>query len=276
MSSQRLRKEGGGEATAAPQHSAVLTCPSAGRDREHSPSEAAQSSVPREVSASTVSDGQNVAGTDDDPIRAEDDAVQGVESGTCEDIGLAESSVELPAAGDVLEHDPEEPTLEEKPEAASHPPSLDEAGLTPEAQHTPRVDEGAPQILHSSTESGHHSWVHMDLAEQGHVHVAIHENIEGAKHIHIAADDPQTLHMLTQDRGALLGALEQTSLPGQTLSGEVHVTMGLFVEPKVKSGAVGGMTRAGHDEDASGAERPMSNAHVRPSRWGRGVVDLMA
>ncbi|MBR0558570.1 hypothetical protein [Neokomagataea anthophila] len=276
MPSQRLGKGAGGEVNEASQHSAVLTCSSGGSDREHSPPEAAQSSVPREVNASTVSDSQHVVGTGDDSIGAEDDAVQGVENGTCEGVSSADPAVELPAASDVLEQDLKENPPQERPDEVSHTQSLDEARETPEAQHTPRVDEGAPQILHSSTENGHHSWIHMDLAEQGHVRVAIHENTEGAKHIHIAADDPQTLHMLTQDRVSLLGALEQTPLPGQALSGEVHVTMGLFVEPKVKSGGVGSITRAGQDEDVSGTELPMNNGRVRPSRWGRGVVDLMA
>ncbi|GBR43236.1 hypothetical protein AA106556_0021 [Neokomagataea tanensis NBRC 106556] len=276
MPSQRLGKGAGGEANEASQHSAVLTCSSAGSDRAYALPAAAQSSVPREVSAATVSDSQHVVGTGDDSIGAEDDAVQGVESGTCEGASSADPAVELPALGDFEEQDLKERTPQERPDEVSHTPSLNEAGLTPEAQHTPRVDEAAPQILHSSTENGHRSWIHMDLAEQGHVRVAIHENTEGAKHIHITADDPQTLHMLTQDRASLLGALEQTSLPGQALAGEVHVTMGLFVEPKLKSGGVGGMAQAGQDENASGAELPMNNERVRPSRWGRGVVDLMA
>lgn len=255
------------------QSSAVLNCEGPENNVPAAEAQVAQESVPL---VPLRTDMGSVADDHGDGEAGDCTAVAGLAAG--EEQGTLEAALE-PVE---MNAQPDASTLVTVPQGADDakaPPVERSAAATPdsEGQEARSAEADAPQIFHATTDTGHQSWIHMDLAQQGRVRVAIHEK-EGEQHIHIAADDQQTLHMLTQDRGALMGALDQTILPGQPISGDVHVTMGLFVEP----GASGEESlmfsehEAGQERDSSHTGHAVSRGAARPSRWMRGVVDLMA
>ncbi|QDH24996.1 hypothetical protein D5366_06980 [Neokomagataea tanensis] len=164
-----------------------------------------------------------------------------------------------------------------EPEQAAS--TIHEKGISQEGEAVSRPHEsGEPLVQHEKSIEGYRSVVHMNLAEQGHVSVAIRDGVEGQQHVHIAAENAVTLNLLTQDTTALVAALNQTLVPGMTALPTIHITAGLLPTQEMRSGRP---SSSGSDRsDLSGTPENSENLHktalIKSARCMRGVVDLTA
>lgn len=158
---------------------------------------------------------------------------------------------------------------------------------TPSAHSNVRsasAQEDMPVITHTSSDSHLNTEIEMTLGEGGKVHVSIDEADDGERRVHIRAENPEVLQSLSDDKGTLFAALNQSVIPISPDQPVIPTDLTLSLMGNFSQSSEDGSGQENRSA-TGGAEHPGSSsisrnktqASVQSSRTMlRGVVDLTA